>query len=229
MIPNFWIQYPSLTFDEGKHEYRWKDKIVPSATTFPDCIGYRKNDKEKFRPLGCPDEAKNKGDSDKGKALHIIGNAIVSCKKIKFKDPDKEKEAEPIFNKFYYFFDKYKSNPMYDLNGHLIAEYPMYSITSGFAGTPDYICRNKDTGIIWIIDWKSSGTYLKSYPWQTAAYEILFREVFGGVIFDKREKIIRATVLFSPDKDIPEVIQRDNCPEDAIAFRSIFNTYKLAA
>jgi len=226
---SFWIQYPNLTFDEKSHIYKWNDKIVPSVTGIPDCLGYRKDDKKQFNPIGCPDFAKNQADAEKGNALHIICNATVTGKNIIFNDPEKERAAKPWIDKLHIFLDKHQFELMYDQRGNKISEYPMCSESRGFAGTPDWIAREISKNIIWLIDWKSSAAYQESFSWQTAGYEMLLREVFGGVIFDKREKIIRCTVLFGTDKPWPKEEIRSNHPEDTIAFQSLLNTYKLAA
>ena len=105
----------------------------------------------------------------------------------------------------------------------------MYSPFYGFAGTPDFCGHDCNDFSLFIIDWKSSGIYHKSYSWQTAGYSILLRDVLGGKIFDKREKITRITVLVSAEKNDAEAVFRMNNPEDFVAFQSILNTYKVAA
>lgn len=228
---SFWIQYPDLTFDEKEHRYAWQGRPVPSVTGIPDSLGFRKDDTKPFHPIGCPDFAKKQADADKGNALHKINNAIVTGKKITFNDPEKELEAKLWIDKLYRFLDKHQFTPLYDLSGNMLSEYPMYSEKRKFAGTPDWIVREVAHNVIWLIDWKSSGAYQKSYSWQTAGYEILFREVFGGIIFDKREKIVRCTVMFNTDKDMPKEELRSSStnPEDTIEFQSNLNTYRLAA
>ena len=223
---SFWIQYPHLTFNEELHEYRWNGRIVPSVTTVFDRLGHRKDDKSPWVSFGCPDFAKRDHDSSFGSAFHKMVNGMVTGKNVSIPD-----EMITWKQKVERFQNKYQSEPMYDHNGNEIAEYPMYSTSLKICGTVDYVCRMIKYGILWLIDWKSTGIYQKNFSWQTEGYRNIFTNVFGGKIFDPREKIIRATVLFSHDKDEPEVIQR-SCstnPEDKIAFMSLMNTYKLSA
>lgn len=223
---SFWIQYPNLTFSEEQHDYRWNNRPVPSVTHIPDCIGYRKNDKEPFRTVGCPDFAKREHDSTFGSAFHKMANAMVLGKVVSFPE-----EMLPWHDLLKIFNQQYPLEPMCDQNGNTITEYPLYSQFFGFAGTPDLFALHPVTNKLWLVDWKSTEYYQKNYSWQTAGYEILIREIFGGKIFGSREKIYRATVLFSPDKQSPEVVMRDNGnnPEDRMAFLNLLSTYKLAA
>jgi len=221
---SFWIQYPNLAFNEADHRYTWNGRQVPSVTGIFDSIGFRSDDKKPFVPMGCPDFAKREHDAVFGKAFHKMANAIVSGKKLSVPD-----EMIPWRDKVQKFMDKRRIEPLFDTNANIVSEYPMYSVFYRFAGTPDFCGRDIESGHVVIIDWKSSAIYHKSYSWQTAGYSILLREVFGGKIFDKREKIVRITVLVSADKEEAEPIYRLHNPEDLIAFQSIYNTYKLAS
>jgi len=219
-----YIQHPNLTFSEEQHEYRWNDRPVPSVTQIFDKIGYRKNDKAHWNPIGCPDFCKSKHDSDFGSAFHILPEA-----RIKGFELELPEEMKPWNEKVLRFFDKYQPVSLFDVKGNYICEYPMYSEVNQFCGTPDYMFMNIKENVIWLVDWKTATQYQKCFTWQTAGYEKLVREVHGGNIFGKRDKIVRATVLFTADKKEPEVIKRENCPEDHIAFSSILNTFKLVA
>lgn len=225
---SFWKQYPDLTFDEKEHIYKWHGRSVPSVTGIFDRIGYRKDDKSPWNPIGCPDFAKREHDREFGNVFHLCSNGIMLENEVTIKDPDKAKEMLPWIEQVYEFKSKYPISPLYDSNGNALSEYPMYSEIHHIAGTPDFIGRLLKNGVIWIIDWKT-GAYQKNYAWQTAGYEIIFREVFGGILLDKREKIVRVTVTFSPDRRAPQPFIRDNHPEDAISFKSILNTFRLAA
>ncbi len=221
---SFWIQYPDLTFDAKEHKYAWQERPVPSVTGIFDRIGFRKDDKSAWVPLGCPDFAKREHDSTFGNAFHKMANGIVSGRLMSVPD-----DMVPWRDKIQRFLGKYSLESLYDTNGNMISEYPMYSSFHRFAGTLDWLCREISINKLWLVEWKSTQYYQKNYAWQTAGYSMVVREVFGGQLFDKREKIIRVTVLFSADKEEPDVIIRDNNPEDLIAFQSILNTYKLAA
>lgn len=220
---SFWLQYPHLQFDEATHVYTWNGKQVPSVTGIFDRVGHRKNDKSAWVPYGCPDFAKREHDSVFGHAFHKMANAMVCGKEVSFPE-----EMLPWHEKIKMFIERYRLEPLFDQAGNIISEYPMYSLFHGYCGTPDFCCRDI-SGKILVLDWKSSGIYQKSYSLQTAGYALILRELFGGVIFDKREKIVRCTVLFSPDKEYPEPVFRKNNPEDFINFQSILNTFKLAA
>lgn len=220
---SFWIQN-SLSFDEEKHVYLWNGKPVPSVTQIFDRVGIREDDKSPWKPLGCPDFAKREHDAVFGRAFHKLANAIVLKKEVSFPE-----EMLSWHDKIFKFVSRYNLEPLFDQQGIPIAEYPMFSVFHKFSGTPDFCCHDSKSGNIWIIDWKSSAIYQKSYSWQTAGYSLLLREVFGGKIFDSREKIVRCTVMVSATKEEPEPIFRNNNPEDFIAFQSILNTYKLSS
>jgi hypothetical protein len=219
-----WIQYPNLTFNEADHKYQWNGRDVPSVTGMFDRIGFRKDDKSPFHPIGCPDFAKREHDAEFGKAFHKLANAVVIGKNVSYPD-----EMKPWCDKLSMFMNDYHIEPMFDKNGVIISEYPMYSPFYGYCGTPDFFGRELKSSNLWLIDWKSTGIYQKSFSWQTAGYSMLVRNVFGETLFDKREKIVRVTVLISADRDRPECVFRNYNPEDLIAFQSILNTYKLAA
>jgi hypothetical protein len=221
---SFWIQYPNLTFDEEKHIYRWNGKEVPSVTQLFDRVGVRNDDKSPWGPLGCPEFAKKEHDAIFGSAFHKLANALILRKEVSFPE-----EMRSWYEKLLRFINKYEISPLFDSNGNPIAEYPMYSTFHDFACTPDFCGREFKSNNIWIIEWKSSAQYQKSFSWQTAGQTLVLRDVFGGRIFDKREKIVRCTVLVSAAKENAEPVFRNNNPEDFIAFQSILNTYKLAA
>lgn len=220
---SFWIQYPNLQFNEKTHVYTWNGRVVPSVTQVFDSIGYRKNDTLQFNPIGCPDFAKRQHDADFGNAFHKMANYITIGKSVEIPESMIDWQI-----KLERFLNKYQLIPVFDLNGNHISEYPLYSVILRFCGTPDLLCREIKSGKLWLIDWKTSAKYHKIYGAQTGAYSRLVKEVFGGNIFDIREKIIRKIVLFSADKDFPEIVTRTET-EDLINFQSIFNTYKLAA
>lgn len=229
---SFWIQYPDLLFEEEKHEYSWKGRTdYPSVTELFDCVGTRKkqtkkNEYRKFRPLGIPDECKKEEHSIFGRAFHKIVNIIFLGKEVQIDDPEKKKLVDPWINQIKIFKEENNIVPLYDRNGTLIADYPMFSEFFKFFGSPDFFGRLGKTGQLILADWKSSSSYLKTYSWQTAGYEILVRELFGGKLFDKNEKILRNTVCFNPEYEREKGHPRNN-PEDFIAFQSILNTYKL--
>lgn len=226
---SFWIQYPHLTFDEESHVYDWKGRRdYPSVTKPFDCIGFRKNDEKPFRPLGCPDEAKKEEYSTFGKAFHKITNIIMLGKEVVISNEERRKDAQPWIDQIKMFREEHPLIPIYDKNGNPIAEYPMFSELLKFFGTPDFFGRHEKRGEIWLPDWKSTMYYQKSFAWQTAGYEILIRELFGGELFDKREKIYRPTVLFHPSLKRAK-IEPSTDPRDKIAFQSLLNTYRLAS
>lgn len=210
---NFWIQFPDLTFDREKHIYQWKEKKVDSVTQIMDRIGTRENDQSPWKSIGCPDFAKTEHDQNFGLALHKYITYIFWDFEPKYPD-----ELKPWIRQFENFMCDHPIIPLYDKNHRPIVEYPMYS-KNGYAGEIDFagLYRKKD---IWLIDWKSSGSYMPGYAWQTAAYEQLLRETFGGVLFDKRAKIYRFTVLLTKEKYNPK--HSDN-PVDWIMFQSFMN------
>jgi hypothetical protein len=221
---SFWKQYPNLQFDEATHTYRWNGRCVPSVTQLFDRVGIRNDDKSPWKPLGCPDFAKHDHDKIFGHAFHKMANGIALGMHVSIPEEMsrwKEKVEE--------FLSENVITPIYDNAGNPLSEYPMYSNVYGFCGTPDHFGRELKSGCLWLVDWKSSPHYMKSYSWQTAGYEIAVRETFGNKLFDLKEKIIRLTVLVDGSDKKAEVVFRKNNPEDKIAFQSILNTYKLAA
>lgn len=217
---SYWIQYPHLTIDSKTHAYYWDGRRVVSVTKIFDSLAHRKNDKSPWVPFGCPEFAKQKSASEFGSALHKIANAISIGKQVKYPDVMK-----PYVTQIENFLSDNTIIPVKDDNGNEIAEYPMCSPKYGFCGQNDLFGRIAITGNLVLLDWKSSSTYQKNYSWQTAGYELLIREVFGGKLFDSRERITRVTVLISPDNYDP--VYGD--VRDKSSFLSLLNTYKLTA
>lgn len=219
-IPHiFWVQYPDLTFDKDNHIYRWKGKERDSVTTIMDRIGTRDWDAERndwgfWNPVGCPEIAKTEHDQNFGNALH----KIIAYMFWDF-TPKYPEEMKPWVEQVEKFLCDYPLIPLYDKNHHPIVEYPMYSDKYGYAGQIDFAGLYQ-TRHVWLIDWKSSLSYMENYAWQTAGYEQLLREVFGGELFDKRAKIHRKTILFSDKKYDP---RSSDDPRDWIMFQSFLN------
>lgn len=190
---SYWTQYPDLTFDEEHHKYFWRRVVCQGVTGVMDRIGVRENDQKPFIPIGCPDFAKRVHDSNFGSACHAVYEIIL-----KGGIPKYPIEMEPWVKAFLLFLSENKFKPLYDQNGNPLIEYPMYSVSYRYAGTPDLIAINDKDEII-LFDWKTATSYQKSYSYQTAAYEQLTRETFGGKLFPINKKIKRITVLFNAD------------------------------
>jgi len=219
-----WIQYPNLKIDEASHVYTWKERPVVSVTQIFDRIGFRKDDKSPWMSFGCSSFAKNNICAEFGGAGHLLANCLALKKKVSF-----PKEMLQYHNKIIKFLSKYQIQPLIDLNGNPIAEYPLFHEKLGFCGTPDLccvICGSLAANHITIIEWKFTDYYQEHYAWQTAAYSLLVREVFGGRLFDKRKKINRVVVLISADREEPREEWRSNNLEDFIIFQSLLNVYK---
>lgn len=216
---SFWNQYPDLTFEERTHTYIWREKKVLSVTQLFDMIGFRKDNTKPFNSIGLPDVAKKENNAIFGSEFHKGANGIVQGLNVTWPI-----EMIPWANTFEIFWKESDFIPIIDRNCHPLSEYPMFSKRFGFAGTPDLICRNKRDNNIYIIDWKTSTSYQDCFSWQTAAYEQLFRELFGGWLFDHREKIVRATYIFSPTE--VKSYKRHCKPQDWIFFQSLLNIYK---
>lgn len=212
---SFWIQYPDLIFEEEFHRYFWKGVQVQGVTQIFDRIGIRKNDQEPFYPIGCPDFCKSETASDFGSAFHRIPEIHYNGGMVRYPD-----EMEPWAESFFEFANKNPLTPLEDARGNKLIEYPMYSVTYRYAGTPDLIALDS-RGVINLLDWKTSTTYSKTYALQTAAYEQLVREVLGY----KREKIVRKTILFAPDGY--KVFSGEK--KDWNTYLSLYNTLKFAA
>jgi len=216
----YWIQ-PDLTFNEEHHKYFWRGVVCQGVTSVMDRVGVRENDQKPFIPVGCPDFAKTEDSRKWGSAFHWIAEIVLRGGNPVFKDEQKQIDSIPWINTFRRFLEENKFKPLYDQNGHPLIEYPMYSVKYRYAGTPDLVAINDKDEII-LFDWKTAQSYQKSYSYQTAAYEQLVKEVFGGKLFPINKKIIRRTMLFTANGYLPP-FERKNESRDWTKFLSMLN------
>jgi len=213
---------PDLSFDDETHTYRWRGSVCIGVTSLFDRVGTRQDDKHPWNPIGCPDFCKTEHDSNFGSAFHKIPEIVLNGGNPKYPE-----SMKPWVENFYQFLEKYPVKPLYDQNGKPLIEYPVYSVKYKYAGTIDLVAWLDST--IYLIDWKTSSSYQKSYSLQTAAYEQAFREVFEGVIFPRKSKIVRMTVLINADEFKLYPRDQKTGSGDFNTFLSILNTYRFAA
>ncbi len=240
---SYYIQHPDLSFDEAFHRYLWRGQVVQGTTSVFDRVGYRKNSESAWHPVGCPDIAKSNIASSWGSAFHRIAEIILKGGTVNFNDAEKQKEAQPYIDSFNLFLAYNTIEPLYDENGTALIEYPMYSETYKYAGTLDFCGINRvfKKNSIYLADWKTSSSYMKSYALQTAAYEQLVREVFDNkkrflytkdgevVMIRKNTVFVRQTILFNPVFDDKGYRVFGGDLRDWNKFLSLLNVLEFAA
>lgn len=209
-----WLQYPDLTFDEDKHLYLWRNRPIKSVTQVLSSVGTRDR-KGNWSPLGFDDRwIRDTTAADFGTAFHKVAAIIL-----KGSTPNYPPVMEPWVQQFYRFLAEYNPEPVEDLGGNPLIEYPMYSVKFRYAGTPDLVCEmGKD---IYLLDWKTSTADTAHWGIQLSAYEKLIKEVLGV-----KKKIHRMTVRFG---ELSYHVKKWTNPSDWAMFQSALNVSKLAA
>lgn len=138
-----------LSFDESKHEYRWKGKVVPSVT-------------QVLKPLSdysmVPDEVLNR--------KRDIGVAVHKAIELDLAGDLDESSIDDIWAGYFEGWKKFKAE-----SGFIVtkSEQKGYSEKYGYAGTLDLLGELPKTGPA-LIDTKTCAVLMPSVGPQTAAY-----------------------------------------------------------
>lgn len=181
-----------LTFDEEKHEYRWKGIIVPSVTQIINewchVRGFYVNT---FNPRICIDEEVFDERREEGKAIHLVLKLEI------LNTLDWTSLAENYVAVLRQFL-KWKEEWNPEIRG---VEEKLYSVKYHFAGTLDLPCVIKRRPAI--VDFKT-GAFTMAGP-QISGYEQLDKESDNSRI--KRDRYVLwlppdgSTHKFIPLKD----------------------------
>jgi hypothetical protein len=214
---SFWLQYPSLTFDEVAHKYSWNGKEKRGVTSVLSSVATKKG--ENWVPVGY-DTKWFRGDetaSNFGTAFHKVTQIILNGGVPRFPEA-----MTPWVTQFNRFVKEWNIIPLCDEKGNKIIEYPLYSHKMDVAGMPDLLAFFGAKARLAVFDWKTCTTSQKHHRAQTACYAEMCKEVFGI-----KQKIIHIPVRFDEKGYYPDI--RDNCPEDLNWYKSVNNVLRMAA
>jgi hypothetical protein len=141
------IAQENLTFDEEKHEYRWKGERVPGVSEILKTVGLTK-DWSGVDPFYAA----------RGKAVH---RAIELYLADDLDDRSIGTVIRPFFDGFLKYWDKHGTKPVG-------IEVKRYNEDLAYAGTADLLVDDL------IIDWKCSKSHDKVAELQGEAYKSLF-------------------------------------------------------
>jgi hypothetical protein len=207
-------QYPNLLFDPILHAYLWKGAGLLSVTQILSSVAVKRGDA--FVPIVGNFFKNNESARVFGKGFHAIIAGILAGKTISFPEP---------FDTYIEQWHKWRElrsnySVATDEEGRFLVEYPLCSTRFHYAGTLDAVFE-MDNELL-LVDWKTATAEMDYWDYQTAAYEVLLREVFPELT--KNKIIIRESVRFEENRFHPE--QRKNHPEDWIVFQSAHNLLK---
>jgi hypothetical protein len=202
----------ALEFRADTHEYFLDGKKLPSVTGILERVGVLKerNGVEYWDTIS-PRFNKNQIAAMFGSAFHEIARCRVAGIECEY-DP----QIQPWVDQLDSFLLTIKHiEPIF-------VEKPLGSARLGYAGTPDFFGMD-DKCRYYLLDWKTAESFSKSFALQLAAYAELIKEDQN---LRSNTKFHMRTIRFFRDKWVP-----DDCndPRAAMQFRSILNTYKLAA
>jgi hypothetical protein len=205
-----WLQ-TDLTFEPEEHVYCWKGVPRRSVSQVMESVGILDKETGFYNPVGYGKFAKRFDSAREfGNTFHKIAPAIVQNKPVRY-----PAEMDPWIVQLREYLRSNPLQPLIDINGVPIIEYPMYSVKYGYCGTPDLVAYNSKFEVC-VIDWKTSAAHEKHYNYQTAAYEQLVREVHNV-----KTKIRRITLRITDKENDP--VDRSGQPIDWIKFQSMLN------
>jgi hypothetical protein len=207
-----------LHFDEELHQYEYNGRVIPSVTQILSSVGV-KNEKGFWSSVS---GAEHMPDDDTaalfGSEFHKYPEARLQGWDIEV-DPAMQPWCEQWEQ---WLLHNHGIAPMMH-EGKPLIEMPMFHRHNIYAGTPDFVARDR-IGKPWIIDWKTS-TAKQAHWWlQLAAYAELVQHWIG-----ERIQFGLWTVRVESGRYYEEKVLPKSTATYFNKFCSVNNVYQMAA
>jgi len=209
----------NVVLNHATHTYYVDSVQVPHFHSLVESVGVK--GEKGWNSLGGSEFMNNQVACENGTEFHTAAEYIVKGVDIEY-DPAMENLIAGLKS----FLLTHSSFKTVDLPGvGPLVDVPLYSKALNLAFTPDWVVEDYTTKRIWVVDWKSTMSYQRSWDWQVAgAYKLGLEDVLGGF------RVYPMIVQFDNSKKTRPKITTFNLSECSKAendFRSIYNVWKL--